>query len=505
MPLRNARPSILLPLIVLLVMSTACRSTRADGALPAWSGDPAAGLDARVVLTGVGSARGDDADAAESARRAAMAAVLEQLVARVEAQTDSRQRETGLEHIDADGSDTRVFASDMRERIIRVTSEAELLGTRFELARASAASGPVTWARAVVDRVEMAEHTLATVREDLSRARTAADSARMGLALGSSPTETVSRAVREALAADKALSGPRAVVPLLTAIRPVASARTAAEAGRITSLDQDIGTLLAQVANRLELQLFEEARVGFGGQPLPVGLSARWDGEPLPGLLVAARFGAGPAASGRTDADGRVALSVPAPVPGLLSELGLRAGPDIDGSLGSIQSSLPVSFPRPSDSRVAIYSRHERVDAESSLPRSRTPSPLQPELEELMGGMHFPLVAAAAPGAPDVLSPVLAKRLAGTADYVMQVATRTAFSSTDSDRGPLWYRTSVELRLTKVATGETLTISIPERDTKAAGATPDQAATRSLAAALSVLSRPDEPSSLTGALRARFR
>jgi hypothetical protein len=130
---------------------------------------------------------------------------------------------------------------------------------------------------------------------------------------------------------------------------------------------------------------------------------------------------------------------------------------------------------------------------------------MQPELEELLGGMHFPLVAAPEPVGADVLSPGFVKRLSGTADYVIQVSTRTSYSSADSDRGPLWYRSSVELRLTEVATGEALTISVAERDTKAAGATPDQAADRSLAAALMALSRTDEPSSLAGVLRARFR
>lgn len=504
---RLLRPAAILPLIVLLASSVACSVTRNREHPPAWSLDPAAGLDQRIVLAGVGSSLGEGADAAEAARRAAMAAVLEQLIAHVTAQTDSHQRESGFESIGADGVSSRVLVSDVRERIIRVTSEGELLGARFELQRAEGAEGTVTWARAVVDRNEMAEHTLGPVRQDLSRAHAMVESAHSEFALQGAPSQRVAEGIHDALAADLALAAPRAALPLLRAIRPGAGGRAAAETALIPILDKDVGTLLAQLAVRLDVQLVEEARVGFGGHPLPVHLAVRWDGLPLPGLLLAARFGSGPAASGRTDADGRVTLSVPAPLPGLLSDAGLRAGPDLDGGLGPVQVSLPIRFPSPADARIAIYSRHERVDAEGGPARIQRPSPLQPEIEALLGDMRFPVVntATAQIGAAGVLTPEFVAGLAGEVEYVMQVNSRTVYSSTDGARGPLWYRSSVELRLTEVASGDTVTISVAERDTKAAGANPDQAAERSLARALETLSRPDEPNSLASMLRARFR
>jgi hypothetical protein len=498
MPLRTARPAILLSLIVLLVTSTACRTTRGDGTLPAWSGDPAAGLDARVSLTGVGSARGDGADAAEAARRAAMAAILEQLVARVEAQTDSHQRESDTEHLDADGLVSTVSASNVRERIIRVTSEGELLGASFELARAPGRDGPVTWARAVVDRAEMAEHTLATVREDLSRARAALDTARRALGRPGAPADQVALAIRETLAADRALSGPRAVVPLLTAIRPASPGAAAGDTALIGSLDRDVSALLATIASRFDARLIGEARVGFVGQPAPVTLQALWDGAPLPGLALAAAFGDGPAALGVTSEQGRVAFSVPAPRS--VAGHGLRVGPAGDGALGPVQVLLPASFLRPADARIAVLSRHERQDAGGGPARSVRPSPLQPDIEALLGRLRFPVVSVSSStsGPPDAPS-----RFAGVADYVLQVETRTTYSSVEGPSGPYWYRSAVALRLTELSSGETLSIAGP--DAKAAGASPDQAAQRSLAAAMQALSRPDDPASLIGVLDARFR
>jgi hypothetical protein len=499
------RPVFLLQVIVLLAASAGCSATRGDDQAPPWSRNPASGLDERVVLAGVGSAHGADADAAEAARRAAMAAILEQLVAHVDAQTSSLQSELSLEQLDARGLDQSIVSSELRERIINVSSEGELHGTRFELVRAEGTNGPLSWARAVVDRGEMAESMLAIVREDISRAGTAIESARRALDRGGAPSALVARGLQDALAGDQALVAPRAALPLLRAIRPDRSSRAASEIARIASLDQGVGELLARIAIRLDVSLVEEARVGFGGQLLPIRLQADWDGMALPGLLLAARFGTGPAASGRTDADGRVALSVPAPQPGFPVDSGLRVGPDIDGQLAVIRFALPVSFPRPADSRIAVYSLHERMDASGSGPLAVDPSPLQGEVEELLGGLKFPVIVADVPSGADVLAPALVAKLAGRADYVLQLATRTVYSSADSSRGPIWYRSSLEIRLTEVATGETLTVTIAERETKAAGATADQAADRSLAAAFAALSRADDPDSLISVLRARFR
>ena len=65
---------------------------------------------------------------------------------------------------------------------------------------------------------------------------------------------------------------------------------------------------------------------------------------------------------------------------------------------------------------------------------------MQHDLEELLASLRFPVVTLdASPGE----TPRTASGFAGLADYVLQVVTRTSFSSADGAGGPYWYRTTV--------------------------------------------------------------
>jgi hypothetical protein len=494
-----------------LVLASAASACAAGAERPSWVEGRFSEAEQRVDLLGVGSAPGSGPEAAETARQRALAAVLQQLSAQVSAQSTTRDSESS-EQTRRDGETSASAAARTdRERTIVVTSAGELRGARFELASGRRDGAEVTWALARISREDLVRELAAEVRDALDAARRQLEAAEAALASpaplhGGAPPPAVASGAVSAMAGAAALDAPRAGLPLI-----------AAAAGRETAVHRDLAaelagladrgrSLSAEISRRLALDLAgPPPRLRLSGQLDALELRAGWDGAPLAALPVAARLGEGATAHALTDAEGRVTLQLPqaAGAPGTL-----RAGIALDGQLGPLATTLPVSVPAAASARVAVDTRHERDDGPlAARAPALQPSPLQAPLEAALGALHF-LVATAPPAvaaaAPEV---ELRARLAGSADYLLVVTTRSAYRSREGrqQEGVLWYGTSLQVRFMDVASGEAFSLAIRETDSRDAGVNADQAASRSLSRALARLVDEQRSDTLPALLRARFR
>ncbi len=444
-------------------------------------------------LLGVGSAPGRGPEAAETARQRALAAVLQQLSAQVTSETTSHDSET-LEQTRRDGSDreTAVARTD-RQRTITVTSAALLRGAQFELASGTQQGAAVTWALARIPRDELVRELTVEVRDALDTARRQLQQAETGIALApngvtrpdrprtgdATPPEPgpglashdVPRGAVAALAADEALQLARARLPLVAAAAGHSTGAQRELVSELAMLSDQARARSADVADRLDLDLADQPpRLRLSGQLDALVLRARWDGAPLPDLPVAARLGEGDVALAFTDATGLATLHVPQSAG---TQGPLRAGIAVDGRLGPLVTTLPISAPAAASTRVAVLTRQQRDDGPGTAPSPRRqPSALQAPLEEALGALHFlvlPSQQAALAGelgpadalAPDVLSAEARARLAGRADYVLVVTSTSTFRSREGrqQEGILWYGTALQARFVDVNSGEAFSVA----------------------------------------------
>lgn len=468
-------------------------------ARPAWTSAPLHDLAPAEVLAGVGSAPGADGDSASAARRAALAALAEQLLVHVEAELTELQIESTLQHPGSAPAAPSSVSRTHRERLVVLTTEAGLPGARFDH---WVDPGPPahSWARAVVDRALLGEALAERARPGLAEAREQLAEAERLFAAG---TPQLPRAIAAVAAAEQALLEPRALLPLVRAVQPGPSGAALVLAARLPSIASAVDGQRARVLAALELRPSESTRPEpLGGLPRQARFVATWQGRPLPGLLVAARVGGGRPSLGATDADGHVDLQLheDAARPGAL-----RLGPAVRGDVGPIAVELPLARPDASGLRVVIASRHELRDAGGQLVVPTVPSPIEAEVATRVGQRRFAVVTAAIPVDLDPLADTTPPRFQDAADYLLAFVTRTSFSSADGPDGPFWYRTAIEGRWTHIASGASFAFVVPAEASLAAGATLPQASDRSQRAALAHLLDADSETSLVAALAARYR
>ncbi len=523
---------VLLLLVALGISGTGCGSTATvvDDAPPIWARDETAGLDANRVLVGIASQRGSGPEASAAAKSKALGRLVEQIIADVSSEAELTTSERALLTLDDGNYEEVVATEDQRERLVRITANAQVLGARYDVATANTPDGTLTYARAALDRNDLAEVYATDARNSLDVARAGLRLGRLALSGGSLTGGLDGSAAGDAVvdglvAATRgwsALDEPQAVLPFIVGLRPSSGA------GRFLlndygSLRNQLGTALEEMRRRLVLDVENgPLDVSLAGHIEPVRVQVLWDGQPLAGLPLGLQVGTGTPEITRTAADGRAALRLGAPASRITPPHFVVVA--ADGSTWNA-AEAPLSFPSPSDSRVAVVARHRLAHDRSATNAGRevSPSPLRVPIEGLMARLGFAVI----PGThvtpfmerrglttplADGLTPDALAALQGRADFVLLIDTMCFFSSrTDvpasSQPQPFrlyWYHTTGGVKLVDVNTGEALTVPIATEVTKAAGRSAEHAAERSVQQTLDVLTAANGPDSLTAVLAHHF-
>jgi hypothetical protein len=384
---------------------------------------------------------------------------------------------------------------DQRDRLVRVTAEQQLIGVRYEVEPGFDRGRDVTYARAIVDRNELAAVYAAEVQTSLAVARVGAQYG--DVALRSSAGPSVVEGIVAAVRGQRALDEPRPLIPVIVGLRPVggAGAILLGEHGR---LEQDLATTLYDIGQGLELRIVNgPIQVSLSGQVPSLEIEARWNGQVLAGLPVGLDSNGLVAASGHTDSAGRVVLK---PVEPASAGAPARLGVVVDDQVAPIKGRADLLYPSAAASRVAIVSQHAGEP---------TAGPPLGELEAFLARLHFRVVPASTAARLGRLEAVSTR----DTDYVLTVDSSTRFSSeSGTGRGDLgrttgklyWYRTDLVATLTETATRESISVSIKPEQTKGVGRTHEDGARNSLNRAYKQLLDGTDPDALPALLRSRF-
>ena len=494
-------------LALALLIAGGCRSQPGPPAAPAWELDGYAGLSAQRQLAGTGRAPGSGPSAQSDARRAALAALVEQIEARVAARTSGVSTESMRLERSEGGETTTLEAFDEWRREVSVAGEAALPGVRFEFATGLQDGAVVTWARAIVERELL-------IAADLDDSRAALAAAEAGLALAATvlgpgtadrnaTDERVPEALQALLRAERQLAAPAQALLRIAAIAPEAGGEAAQLAARLPALQRRQAELLAGLRERLHCEPDgAQPWIPFSGASLETRWLVTLDGRPLPGVECGAQLGQGPLAIARSDAEGRVHFNVPLVAQPVEASVRLRVGPASDVRLGALHFEVLPQRTAIGAARLAIVTCRDVQHADGA-PRAAEAAALRQRAAAALDNLGFTPVQVLPGCGPDVL------RAATAADYVLTLRAQTRFRSQESGDvrtpGPIWYGTRIEWRLQRVADNLALSGHLPEEHARAAAGTAEAAAQRSFELGLQRLLDPAAADSLPATLHGRLR